>query len=319
MAALSPSCLLYAFVVLVDPWDTLPLSPPWNRVPISSNARYSFPALARNPTFDAAVLGTSTARLLQPSQLDPSFGARFVNLAMNSATAWEQVQLLGVFLRTHATPKAVLIDIDAAWCTPVADRLTTRPFPAWMYAENRWPAYREMLTPYAVQEAANQAAVMLGLKRPRYGLDGYTRFVPPDGQYDPARVDLAFARWPTVDVSRPAEGEPVTLPALALLGPALKAIPQSTRVVLFFPPAHMEQQGPPGSRTAARWAACKQAVLAIAERRAEILDFLIPSAITRDRSSYWDPLHFRETTAARVATLLGGKEGAEVQRITAEP
>jgi len=312
-------CLLYLFVVLVDPWDTLPLSPPWPRVPISSNARYSFPALARNPAYDAAVLGTSTARLLQPSQLDPAFAARFVNLAMNSATAWEQVQMLGIFLRVHASPKAVLIDIDAAWCTPVADRLTSRPFPPWMYAENLWPAYREMLTPYAVQEAANQAGVMLGLKRRRYGLDGYTRFVPPDSDYDPARVDAAFARWPAVDETLPQQREGVALPALALLGPALQAIPASARVVLFFPPAHIEQQGLPGSRTAARWAACKQAVLAIADSRAEIRDFLIPSAITRDRSSYWDPLHFREGVAARVAELLGGGNGTEVRRLTAAP
>ena len=82
--------MLYALVVAVDPWGSLPVSLPLPRVPISGNARFSFPALARSPAFDAAIFGTSTARLLQPAQLDPLFGARFVNLAMNSATAWEQ-------------------------------------------------------------------------------------------------------------------------------------------------------------------------------------------------------------------------------------
>ena len=106
---------VYAFVVLVDPWDTLPLSPPAPRVPISSNARYSFPALARSQRFDSIVLGTSTARLLQPAQLDGPFGAHFANLAMNSATAWEQTQLLRVFLRAHTNPRAVLIGLDQQW------------------------------------------------------------------------------------------------------------------------------------------------------------------------------------------------------------
>ena len=94
----------YLFVIVIDPWDTLPLSPSLPRVPISGNARFSFPALARSPRFDSILLGTSTTRLLQPAQLDPLFHARFANLAMNSATAWEQTQLLQVFLRAHPAP-----------------------------------------------------------------------------------------------------------------------------------------------------------------------------------------------------------------------
>ena len=121
--------MLYGFVALVDPWDTLPLSPPAPRVPISTNARFSFPALARSPRFDAVVLGTSTARLLQPALLNPEFGARFANLAMNSATAYEQTRLLEVFLRAHPQPRAVIIGLDAQWCAEHPDRYTPRPFP----------------------------------------------------------------------------------------------------------------------------------------------------------------------------------------------
>ena len=305
LAGLAALAALYGFVVLVDPWDTLPGSPPLPRVPISSNARFSFPALARSPRFDAAVLGTSTARLLQPAQLDGAFGARFVNLAMNSATAWEQVQMLQVFLRAHPAPRAVLIDMDAAWCGAEAPHLTPRPFPAWMYHPNLWPAYREMLTPYAVQEAANQFAVMVGLKKRRYGLDGYTRFVPPDSEYDPARVDAAFARWGPPDTGQAPPGDPIPLPALALLGPALDAVPPGTRTVLFFPPIHASQQGGPGSGTAARWAACKDAVRAVARvHGAVVVDLMQRNALTEDRANYWDPLHFRERVAAQVAAAL---------------
>lgn len=304
LSALAVVGALYGFVVVVDPWDTLPLSPPLPRVPISSNARFSFPALARSPRFDSVVLGTSTARLLQPVQLDPLFGARFANLAMNSATAWEQVQMLHVFLRAHPAPRAVLLDIDISWCGGAAERLTPRPFPAWMYGGSRWVGYREMLTPYAVQEAANQFAVMTGMKRRRYGLDGYTSFVPDDSAYDPARVDAAFGRWPPPDPTPAAPADSYPLPALDLLRPALDAIPASTRVVLFFPPIHVEQQGAPGSRAAARWAACKAAVSRIADGRASVVDLLQPSAITAARSNYWDPLHYRADVAARVAASL---------------
>ena len=302
---------MYAFVIILDPWDALPLSPPLPRVPISSNARFSHPAIARNPHFDAAVFGTSTARLLRPVDLDPLFDAHFANLAMNSATAWEQTQLLSVFLSAHPTPKALIIDIDGAWCSPTADRLTPRPFPTWIYRNNRWPGYREMLTPYAVQEAANQALVLLHLKRQRYGSDGYTSFVPPDTAYDPARVDAAFARWPATDQTPISPNLPQPFPALDLLQPALQTIPTTTRIILFFPPAHIEQQGDPGSRTAIRWAQCKAHVAAIADGRATVLDMLLPSTITRDRTNYWDPLHYRVSVARRIAALLGGAPGQE--------
>jgi hypothetical protein len=79
--------IVYGFVVLVDPFDALPLSPPADRVPVASNARFAFPALARSARFDSALFGTSTSRLLRPVTLDPLFGARFANLAMNDATA----------------------------------------------------------------------------------------------------------------------------------------------------------------------------------------------------------------------------------------
>ena len=291
--------------MLVDPWDALPLSPPLPRVPISGNARFSFPALARSPRFDAIVLGTSTARLLQPAQLGPAFGARFANMAMNSATAWEQAQLLAVFLRAHPAPRAVVIDMDAAWCGGDAPELTSRPFPRWMYRPDPWPGYREMLTPFAVQEAAAQLAVVLGWKRPPYGLDGYTRFVPPDAEYDPARVDAAFARWAPVDDVPAVPGEPVPLPALARLAPALDLAPPGVRVVLFFPPISAGQQGAPGSRAAARWAACKHEVRVIAGNRAVVVDLLQRTAETEDRTNYWDPLHVRERVAAETARALG--------------
>ena len=310
--ALGLVAAVYAFVVLVDPWDTLPLSPPAPRVPISSNARYSFPALARSARFDSVVLGTSTARLLAPAQLNSQFGARFANLAMNSATAWEQVQLLHVFLRAHPAPRAVLIGLDQAWCGDTAAETTPRPFPRWMYGANLWPAYREMLTPYAVQEAINQAAVLLRLKRPRYGLDGYTSFVPDDAAYDPARVDAAFARWPAVDTTPATPGEPFAFPALPRLIEALGAIPPDTRVVLFFVPTYVTQHGAPGTRDMARWAACKARVVAMAER-ATVLDFMWASPITTDRANYWDPLHYRVAVAARLAASLASGVGDAVR------
>ena len=78
--------VLYALVLVVDPFDSVWFSPPFDREPVSQNQRYSYPALARKARFDSAVFGTSSTRLLKPEALDAALGASFVNLSMNAAT-----------------------------------------------------------------------------------------------------------------------------------------------------------------------------------------------------------------------------------------
>ena len=60
---------------------------------------------------------------------------------------------------------------------------------------------------------------------------------------------------------------------------------------------------------AVRWADCKRAVAGLGAGRATVLDMWIPSAITRDRVNFWDPLHYRVAVARRIAALLGGAPG----------
>ena len=307
------------FVALIDPWNTLPLSPPLPRVPITSNARFTAPALARSPRFDSAVIGTSSSRLLRPQRLDALLGGRFVNLAMNASTAWEQAQVLSVFARAHPEARMVILGLDTAWCTLEPQRLTGRPFPNWMYKGSPWRGYLHIANVFALQEAVKQLAVMLGLKRPPYGLDGYTSFVPPEDEYSPARVAAAFVRWGTPpDLA--ASSQPHVLPTMPLLARVLKLLPAATRKVLFFTPAHVDQQGAPGSDFAAMLNDCKRQVVAVARDvpDTEVRDFMIPSPITTTAASYWDPVHYRLAVADRLMTDLAAQAGAQAQGKSAD-
>ncbi len=293
---------------MVDPWDSLPLSPPLPRVPITSNARFSMPALARLPRFDSAVVGSSSSRLLRPQRLNALLGGHFVNLAMNAATAWEQTQLLAVFARSHKQARTVIWGLDTAWCTLAPQRLTGREFPAWMYGSSRWSGYLHIANVFALQEAVKQAAVMLGLKRPPYGEDGYTSFVPPDNQYDPARVAAAFARW-GVPPDIPKLDQRHDIPTLPMLRDALATLPAQTRKILFFTPAYVSQQGEAGSDYAAMLANCKAEVTKFARSLpgTEVLDFMIPSPITTSTADYWDPVHYRIPIADRLMADLAAE------------
>lgn len=300
--------VLYAFVALVDPWGVLPFHVPAERPPISTNARYAFAGLARSDRFDAAIFGTSTSRMLRPASLNEAFGARFANLAMNAATAYEQSRLFDVFLRAHPRPRAVIIGLDHVWCDAgPLQRYTPRAFPEAFYEASPWPAYREMLSFYAVQEAGRQFAVLTGMMRPRYGRDGYTRFLPPEERYDAARAAANLPPLPP-ETSRHIATPPADLPMppMALLQRMVAATPEQTRLVLVFMPLYLGAQGAPGSGSAAVTEACKREVVAMARARpgTVVLDYWRASPITREPTNYWDPMHYRDAIAERMEAAL---------------
>ena len=275
------------------------------------------PALARSPRFDSAVLGSSSSRLLRPQRLDALLGGHFVNLAMNAATAWEQTELLAVFARAHKQARTVIWGLDTAWCTLVPQRLTGREFPAWMYGGSRWSDYLHIANVFALQEAVKQAAVMAGLKRPPYGRDGYTSFVPPESEYNAARAAAAFIRW-GVPPDVPTLHQRYMIPTVPMLREALAALPAGTRKILFFTPTYISQQGEAGSDYASMLADCKAEVTAMARSvpGTEVLDFMIPSPITTSTASYWDPVHYRIPIADRLmADLALGQSTPDDHRL----
>jgi len=310
--------VIYAFVVLVDPFDTLPLSPPWDRAPVTSNQRFSYPALARSARFDSAIIGTSTSRLLRPASLDPAFHSRFVNLAMNDATPYEMSSLLRVFNRAHPAAKVIMLGVDDRWCVTGDSprKLSPRPFPEWLYRDDQWSGYREMFNPFAVQEAFKQFGVLTGLKQEDMGRDGYTRFVPPDDAYDPARAAIhlreAEPRVPGGERSGDAAGW--RLPALEILRADLLALPETTDKILFFVPYHHRLLSAPGSDGANVWDECKRRVadLAMLTPNAIAVDFMLPSPITMADDNYWDPQHYRVTVADQLALDLTAADRGQV-------
>lgn len=311
---------LYALLLVVDGYDTVWFAPAFDREPVTSNQRFSFPALARKAKFDSAIVGTSTARLLQPRALDPLFDARFVNLAMNDATAWEEAQIFAVFRRHHPNPRVLLLGVDGVWCTAGADfrRLTPRPFPAWMYDGDRWNDLLHLFNLPALEETGRQAAYLMGLRKPKYGKDGYTTFLPPDSNYDltRARANIYAADGgvptppvpvvPPVTLNETAARE-LNFPMHGLLAEMIGGLPPATLKILAIMPYHIRYQPAPGSRHAAEWAECKRRLWALVGRtpNAHIVDFMIESQITRRDENYWDPFHYTQAVAAILTQAIG--------------
>ncbi len=163
-----------------------------------------------------------------------------------------------------------------------------------------------------MQEAGQQFGDLTGLKTPTYGRDGYTSFVPPDSEYDPARVALHMRGTIPDDPPGTRTGPPDTwvFPELAALRRQLAALPPQTLRILFFVPNNHRLQAPPTGPVADVWNECKQRVADLYPG-ALVVDFMIPSPITLNDDNYWDPRHYRVGIADRLARDLAAAARGE--------
>ena len=319
LAGLGFGLAAIGFVAAMDPYG-LRASPGRPGAIMDRNQRFMYPRIARAGGYDAAVFGTSTARLLDPHDLDRAFGARFANLAVNAATPDEQRTLATLFLRRNAV-RAVLFALDSTWCAAAPPRRTAHPFPDWLYAEGAPWGWLRQVNGQSLGIAAQVALHRLGLAPARIRGDGFAVFTPPEAAYDPERAarhihgggspldpepglgPVARAGDAMPDPMSDAMSDP--MPMLDGLDELLAAVPGAARKLVAFMPVHVAAQAPAGTPEGAREAACKRRVAAIGKARgAVVVDFRLPSPITIRDENYWDALHYRLPVAARIVAGL---------------
>ena len=304
-------------IYIVNPYGDIPFAPPFEKAVMATNQRFSYPSVARDPDFDSAVFGTSTSRLLQPEKLNAAFGGSFANLAMNSATAYEQYRLFQVFLRKHPRPRTVIIGVDNVWCH-VSDTLikyTFRPFPEWMYDDNAWNDIPELLSFKTLEITGRKIGYLIGVRDSKYDINGYRDFLPPASEYDLDRAREHI--YGSVKQKKHEIPEnPVQIsdkelaaweyPSHDLLKDILVSLAPETRKVLFFVPYHAYFQAVPGTRNWYVQQECKSRISSIVAsfQNVTLADFMIPSALTTVDQNYWDPLHYSSEMSVKLVSDL---------------
>ncbi len=320
--ALAAAAILWLAVALLDPFGVSPIRLPIARPIMDINQRYMYPQIVRAKAHDSVVIGTSTSRLLDPNDLNATFGGRFANLAMNAATAWEQTELAKLYLRHQPAPKAFIVGLDRMWCQREGElqKITFRGFPEWMYDDNPWNDLPHLFNSQTLEITGRLILYHLGLMPERIRSDGYEVFTPPEATYD-----LARARWhiyrdvpggtispitPAVTLTD-AQRAALAFPALAWLDDLLSRVPPTSFRMLAAMPIHIAAQPRPGSHEAAVVGACMDRIAAIARRHGvPYVDFAIPSPVTTRDENYWDPLHYRLPIARRIIEgMAAAKEG----------
>ncbi len=109
--------------------------------------------------------------------------------------------------------------------------------------------------------------------------------------------------------------QPVSLPALPWLDDLLGLVPAGGLKLVAFMPSTSRRSRVRAAVRGGREAACKAQVAEIARRHgATLVDFRIPSAVTRDDTLYWDALHYRLPIAARIVARLEAGGGGAARR-----
>lgn len=318
-----------AFIAALDPYG-LRVRPPAVPGPIMDrNQRFTYAQIARGGAFDAAVIGTSTARLLDPVDLGAAFGARFANLAVNAATPDEQARIARLFLRHHAA-RVLVFGLDATWCEARPPARGAHPFPDWLYEPGTPWGWLRQVNWQGLTVAARVGLHHLGGMEARARADGYAVFTPPEAAYDPHRARRHIHGGTTLDpeagTAIPSDGDDDAMPALAGLDALLAEIAPGARTLVAFMPVHVVAQGAPDTPRGRREALCKDRVAEIGRRRgATVVDFRVPSPVTMRDENYWDALHYRLPVGKRIVAALktaaetGSESADRFFRVLARP
>ncbi len=288
--------LLLAFMIVVDPYD----SGRFGLLGIDGvddrNSHTASASRARDAHFDSAVIGNSTALLLNPVELSQATGLRFVQLAVVGGSPREEFAVLDFFLRHHQHVGALVVVTDPSWC--VHERVEPPPaFPYWLYGKSSLAYAAHLINWPTVAHALQRISIGLGHR----------------ARMDPAGAFKSEDVWPTgafYEVNRPQDPPPAAtmagrdiFPEVSQLDDLVKKLPAGVAVVLAVPPTYYTTVAQPGTPAAAEREACNAALRRVVAGRphSNFINYRVDNAMTRDRANFVDFIHYRPDLAARMS------------------
>ncbi len=323
---ISALALLYLWVYLVDAYDIFLFSADASRSPVSSKRRHFNPGIARNPSFDSFIMGTSTVMLLKPQHLNQLLDAKIANLSLPAGSPYEQLRMAALFMEYHEKLNLIILSVDDVWCSiDGADKyidvnnkglVEERQLQEWRYGSSFW----QQLPPLnrrIIKDTRRQLSNILGFRSFPYDADGYADFTRQFAEewdqdeihknlYGTAETKIKQSLQAAVKVTE-AEIKSWKFPDLIKLKNWLSSLPSSARKILLFPPHHYYGQAQAGSKNELSWNECKKRVTDMGQTvpQLTVVDFMFKSSITTNDNNYWDPMHYSVAIADKIEQTLG--------------
>jgi hypothetical protein len=288
--------LVLALMVVVDPYDSgklglLGINGVDNRL-----TQITAASRARDPDFNAAILGNSTAQMIDPVALSRATGLRFVQLYMTGSIPREQLAVLDFFLRNHRQVGALVIAADPGWCVHARPTEEGAPFPYWLYDKSVVTYAVRLISWQAIEQAFQRLSIGLG-QRQRMNPDGFVSYedIWPPGQFK----EIGWPRDPVPALSAEMRA---TFPEIAALGDIVRKLPANVPIVIFVPPTFAATVPKPGTETALERSACDAALRKIVagRPRSNFVSYRVDNELTRDRDNFVDFIHYRPKLARAI-------------------
>lgn len=289
------AALLFAFVVAVDPYDSGRFG--WFGIDgvADRNTATASASRARDRDFDSAIIGNSTALLINPARLSQATGLRFVQLSVVGGSPREEMAVLHFFLAHHAHVGALVIGADPSWCVHETQE-KPRPFPYWLYGDSRLAYAGALFSGAAIEHAIQRVQIGLGQRRRS----------DPTGTFDSEDT------WPIGEfreTNRPADPPLAAstalrdvFPEVARLVDVIGRLPPDVPVVVLVPPTEATSVPRPGTPEAADRAACDAALKQTVAGRphSNFINFRVDNPLTRNRANFIDHIHYRSILAVKI-------------------
>lgn len=297
LGALTGAALLVlALMVVVDPYDSgklglLGIDGVDNRL-----TQITAASRARNPAFNAAIFGNSTAQMIEPAELSRATGPRFVQLYITGSSPREQLAVLDFFLRHHKNVDALVFAADPGWCVHVRPKEEGAPFPYWLYDRSVITFAVRLISWQALEQAFQRISIGLG-RRQRMNPDG---FVSYEDIWPPGRFNEANA--PRDPAPAASAEERVVFPEIAALQDVVRKLPADVPVVIVVPPTLASTVAKPGTEMALERGACDAALRKVVagRPRSNFVSYRVDNELTRDRANFADFIHYRPILARRI-------------------
>jgi hypothetical protein len=289
--------LLFGLMIAVDPYDSGKFG--WLGIDgvDDRDTHTATASRARDPLFDSAVIGNSTAQMLNPAELSRATGLRFVQLYLTGGSPRKQLAVLDAFLRNHQRVGALVFAADPLWCVHQLVDYPGDPIPPWLYDDSLLAYAARLMSWPAIEHLSQRISIGLGWRK-RNEPNGYFSY---EDIWHPGVFREANLPWDPVPVESAAVRE--TFPEIALLDAAIKRLPASVSVVLVVPPTFHTTVAKPGTPAAAEQEACNAALKRVVAGRphSNFINYRIENALTRDPANFADFIHYRPIIADKMA------------------
>jgi hypothetical protein len=300
--------LIYAFLLVVDPWDTGRLPTPMSPGVSDIERRTATASRGRDLRFNAAIFGNSRTYSIDPEKLSKATGYEFVSLGTPDAGPREMIQVTRYFLQHHPGAKALLFSTDERWCSHDPSVPMLNIFPFWLYRGDL-----EYMANVLSTRSFNAAQVRIKL--------AMGRVTPTDPRgyldYEAGKV------WNYHPPAAPAVAPPsapvqanTSFPGIEMFDGLLAELPREIRFVLMMPPLYYAALPRPGTQEAVDLVACKAALAQRLGRQGiAFLDYQVDDPISRDPHNFMDVKHQRNNVTRMIEDAIidafngGGGQG----------